>query len=147
MSRKMPRAAKGILGIISASLALGAVHLEIAAGSDLKAGAPGDASLSGTAPYVQLASHDVNRATKADRLGSPSPGNSGPTLVFKVAGLDNVSVATFMPLARRESARQESNSARSKDGSRAIMNTAACEPPVSALTELAKKIETGRCVT
>lgn len=145
------RAAKGILAVISVSLALGAAHLEIAAGSDLKAGQPGDAGLTGTrgnAREVDVAAQDmarhlVNRAAKSDRLGNPSPGSSGPTVVFSVRGLDNTSVATFTPLARQEPA-----PVKGKDGSsRAIMQMAACEPPVSALTELAKKIETGRCVT
>lgn len=144
----MSRVAKGIFGLLAASLALGAVHLEIAAGSDLKNGVKGDAGLFGTRGVAraasQLAAHDVNRTAKGDRQGNALPGVSGPTIVFTVTGLANTSVATFAPLSPKES-----SSARDKvkDGPRAIMQTAACEPPVSALTEIAKQMETGRCVT
>jgi hypothetical protein len=137
-----------MLGVFAASLALGAVHLEIASGGDLKAGRTDtDAGIFGTRGLAttqpELASHDVNRDAKADRLGNPLPGMSGPTMVFTVAAMQNTSVATFTPLGRTESFAPAINAERA----RAIMHTTACEPPVSALTELARKIENGRCVT
>jgi len=84
----------------------------------------------------------VNRTAKADRLAAATPGVSGPTLVFKVAGMKNTSVATFVLGPQRSAPATAPGAA-----SRAIMKTAACEPPVSALTEVARLMQTGRCVT
>ena len=140
----MSRWSQGFFAIVAASLAFGAVHLEIASGSDLKTPLRGDAGLFGSRgvtaaqPFV---AEDVNRADKADRLAGAVAGASGPTLVFKVAGLKNTSIATYLPL------RQNATQAPGTSARKSILSTAACEPPVSALAEAAHLIETGRCVT
>ena len=146
----MSRWSKGFLGLLAASLMLGAAHLEIAAGNDLKtvtrgAVTRGDAGLTGSRglalPRYRVADI-VNREAKADRLARAVPATSGATIVFKVSGLSNTSVATFVAAPIRPAAGPASGAA-----SRAIMKTAACEPPVSALAEAAQLLKTGRCIT
>ncbi len=141
----MYRWSQGFFALIAALLAFGAVHLEIASGSDLKTPVHGDAGLFGSRgvviPQPQLAAAEVNRSAKSDRLAGAMVGASGPTLVFKVAGLRNTSIATFLPLP------QNSTLAPGTPASRSILGMAACEPPVSALAEAARVIESGRCVT
>jgi hypothetical protein len=139
----MSRWSKGFFAIIAASLAFGAVHLEIASGSDLKVPVRGDAGLFGSrgvSATQPLVAEEVNRSGKSDRLAAAVAGASGPTIVFKLAGMKNTSVATFMPLPQRAQAPGAL-------GSKWILGTAACEPPVSALTEVARVIQSGRCVT
>lgn len=151
---------KGFFAVCAACLALGGVHLEIASGGDLTTVAPPTdagtdmklgreplpAFLAQAAPSQQAApSHEVNRSSKGDRLGHASPGLSGPTMVFTVAGLPNTSVVTFAPLEPVSVPVGNSNAA--PGAARAIMRTAACEPPVSALTEVARRIQIGRCIT
>jgi len=138
----MSRWSRGFFAVIAASLAFGAVHLEIASGSDLKVPVRGDAGLSGSrglSATQPLVAEAVNRAAKSDRLASAVAGVSGPTIVFNLAGLKNTSVATLMPLPQRAQA--------SSPVSKSVLGTAACEPPVSALTEVARVIQSGRCVT
>ena len=138
----MSRWSKGFLAIIAASLAFGAVHLEIASGSDLKTPLRGDAGLIGSrgiAAAPRLAAEDVNRAAKSDRLAGAIAGTSGPTMVFRVAGLKNTSIATFLPLPR--------NSTQGIPVSKPLSGTTACEPPVSALVVAARMIQSGRCIT
>jgi hypothetical protein len=138
----MSRWSKGFFAVIAASLAFGAVHLEIASGSDLKNPLRGDASLVGSrgvgAPQ-RLVADDVNRAAKADRLAAAIAGTSGPTTVFTVAGMRNTSIATFRPLPQ--------TSSQGTPAPKSLIGTAACEPPVSALAEAARVIASGRCVT
>jgi hypothetical protein len=139
----MSRWSKGFFALIAASLAFGAVHLEIASGSDLKVPMRGDAGLFGSrgiAVAQPLVAEQVNRVGKSDRLVAAVVGASGPTIVFRVTGLKNTSVATFLPLPQR---------AQAPGGpvSKSVLGTAECEPPVSALTEVARSIESGRCLT
>ena len=140
----MSRWSQGFFAIVAASLALGAVHLEIASGSDLKTPIRGDAGLFGSrgvSTAQPRVAEDVNRAAKADRLASAVAGVSGPTLVFKVAGLQTTSIATFMPSPQNRSLAPGASVPKS------ILGTAACEPPVSLLADAARLIATGRCVT
>ena len=139
----MSRWSKGFFALIAASLAFGAVHLEIASGSDLKTPTRGDAGLFGSrgvSTSQPLVAEEVNRIAKSDRLAAAVAGTSGPTMVFKVSGLENTSIATFLTLP------QPSQTPGSK-ASKSILRTTACEPPVSALAEAARLIESGRCLT
>jgi len=137
----MSRWSKGFFALMAASLAFGAVHLEIAAGSDLKVPVRGDASLFGSRGVAagQQVAGNVNRAAKADRLAAAIAGTSGPTVVFQVAGMKNTSIAMFAPLPQ--------TSSQGTPAPKSLMSMAACEPPVSALAEAARVIDRGRCVT
>jgi hypothetical protein len=137
--RSMSRWSKGFFAVIAGSLAFGAAHLEMASGSNLKVPVRGDAGLFGSRGVTAqpLLAEEVNRAGKSDRLASAVAGASGPTIVFRLSGLKNTSIATFLPLPQRAQA----------PASKSVLGTAACEPPVSVLTEVARVIENGRCVT
>jgi hypothetical protein len=139
----MSRWSKGFFALIAASLAFGAVHLEIASGRDLKIPMHGDAGLFGSRGVTvtqPLVAEQVNRVGKSDRLVAAVAGASGPTIVFRLSGLKNTSVATFLPLPQRAQAP-------GSPASKSILGTAMCEPPVSAPAEAARLIESGRCLT
>ena len=111
----MSRWSKGFFALVAASLAFGAVHLEIASGSDLKMPIRGDAGLFGSrgvGATQQLVADDVNRAAKSDRLAAAVAGTSGPTIVFQIAGSKNTSIATFLPLPQNSSQARLSSAAR-----------------------------------
>jgi hypothetical protein len=125
------RVLKGALGVIALSLTLGAIPLAL--GRDLSA-----RDLSADSGATEAT---VNRDAKTDRalrVASPSPTQ---TISLRLAGLSDTSVLVRIPLARA------SSSARPvlKLGDRKL--AVACEPVVSVLTDVAKQLQPGRCVT
>ncbi len=124
---------KGILCASAVSLTFGAVQL--ASGRDL-----GGVS---QAPVLQVsllsAGAGINRAAKADRLaGVLASVRRTQTISLRLDGLSDTSVLVRVPVAHP--ARDTSFA---KPGDRKV----ACEPVVSVLTEVAKQLEPGRCVT
>lgn len=130
----MSQMAKGIFGAAGIALVLGAVPL--ASGHDLAgrwqavAGAPATA---------------VNRAAKADRApGAAGPVASARTIALRIDRLADTSVLVRVPVARE---------ARNTPAAPAVIKprdrktAVACEPVVSVLTEVAKLLDPGRCVT
>jgi hypothetical protein len=138
MSQKSRNAfSKGILGGFSLALTFGAV--QFASGSDL--GGSQQAPLQ--AAFVTPESATINRAAKADRAaGVAGSAAQTRTVLLRLTGLPDTSVLLRVPLV--EEARNGSSSLR-KSGDR--KTTLACEPVVSVLTEVAKQLEPGRCVT
>lgn len=139
--------ASGTLGAVAGLLALGAVHLEVAAGNDLLGPAQrGDASLA--APVAgDLLAINVNRAVKGDRDTSVQP-VGGKTLLFMVPGASDASVMVRLPAGDAADARKlPASTIGSGKGSATVARTVACEPVVSVLTAVAKQLEPGRCVT
>lgn len=136
----MIQLASGILGAIAATLTLGAVHLEVAAGNDLfgprhLVSSQGSQSISGS----------IDRTNKGDRLDIPMAGEpaQGITLSFKLPGAADSSVMMRVPasvVARNLPATPKTSAS---SGKRMI----ACEPSVSVLTPVAKQLEPARCVT
>lgn len=146
-------------GLIAISLTLGAV--QFASGHDLTGGlaaglttglTTGPATSPATSPATGVATVSappeedaVNRAAKADRLAAVAA-SSVPTrtISIQVGGLADTSVVIRLP-----SAAQSRSVPRAplpaKPGERKL--TIACEPVVSALTEAAKLLQPGRCVT
>ena len=128
----MSQIAKGIFAAVAVSLTFGAVQL--AFGHDLKNRL---SSFAGAAP------EGVNRAAKADRLG-PVTGlsTSTQTIAFHVDRFPETSILVRIPV------KQASNPVpviRVKDERKAT--AVACEPVVSVLTEIARRLQPGRCVT
>ena len=124
---------KGILGASAVSLTFGAV--QFASGRDLGS-AP-------QAPVAQVSSQSsgagINRAAKADRAAPVTvSAERTRTISLRLDGLSETSVLVRVPLAH--AAR---NTSFAKPGDRKI----ACEPVVSLLTDVAKQLEPGRCVT
>ncbi|WFU16225.1 hypothetical protein [Bradyrhizobium sp. CB3481] len=132
---------KVFFGFLAGSATLGAVQL--ASGHDLA----GLRQLAGTSPHS-----DVNRTSKADRSALKAASNQTETITIRAVGLDDTSVVVRVPVVKEEARNRPAPPAKpegSKEGSKpgASKTTIACEPPVSVLTEIAKLLQPGRCVT
>jgi hypothetical protein len=129
----MSQVFSGILGAIAVSLSFGAA--QFAAGSDLR-GRPE------AAPAQEVT---VNRQAKADRADAPAISLKTQTISVRVDGLSDTSVLVRVPVAQtRKEARNTPPAPLSKQP---VTRTVACEPVVSVLTEIAKQLQPGRCVT
>jgi hypothetical protein len=130
----------GALGLLAASLAFGGVQFGMASNGSLL---PGDASLQ------QNVSRDVasvvNRSTKADRVIVIPAQADTVTLSFQLRGLKDMSVAMRLPTAEALRLRPAGSAAKANAVARKA--TFACEPVVSVLTDVAKQLEPGRCIT
>jgi hypothetical protein len=129
---------KIVFGAASVSLTLGAV--QFASGHDLSvpllSGKPGET---------------VNRTGKEDRAVVAAPARVTRTIAFRPGDLPDTSVLVRIPLTTeaRDTARAPVPIARTplpiRSGQSKPM--VACEPVVSVLTEVAHKLQPGRCVT
>jgi hypothetical protein len=137
MSQKSGNAlSRGIFAVLAVSLTCGAA--QFALGRDL--GSQQQVPLQASFETPEAA---VNRAAKADRVaGVARSAAQTRTVLLRLNGLPDTSVLLRLPLV--EEARSGSSSMR-KSGDR--KTTLACEPVVSVLTEVAKQLEPGRCVT
>jgi hypothetical protein len=134
------------LGILTATAALtlfGGLDLEIASGRALDRFTPDDARLQSRTALVATA---VNREMKGDRsMVSPNT-TEGRTIVFQHPDLQSTTVALHL----RESvsaARNRPPSKEKKAPAEKAKQAIACEGVVSALTDVAKQLDAGRCVT
>jgi hypothetical protein len=125
---------KAFLAALAISATFGAVQL--ASGHDL----PGLRQLASTAPAA-----DVNRAAKVDRATLRAATGQSETITIRSVGLEDTSVVVRVPVAQDEVRNRPAPPA-AKPGPTKKM-TVACEPPVSVLTEVAKLLQPGRCVT
>jgi hypothetical protein len=132
----MSKLATGILGVFAVSLGFGVVQL--AAGRDLM----GKQGPAGT-------SEAVNRTAKADRADrAAGSAAASRTISLRFDALSDTSVLIRVPVAK-ETAKE----ARTGSPAPSLLKTpdrkatVACEPPVSVLTEVAKQLQPGRCVT
>jgi hypothetical protein len=96
-----------------------------------------------------VAANTVNRAAKADRasLNNASSDQQSQTLSFRVHGVSDTSIlvrlaGTVTP-TKTETAKNSVAPVVGKQQRAAV----ACEPPVSVLTDVAKLLQPGRCVT
>lgn len=136
----MSYASKGIFGAIAASLMLGAAQL--ASGHDLTGGLRAF-----SATELEGAQQGVNRAAKTDRAAPiPAPAAPTRTISLKLDRISDTSVLVRIPLAReaRGSAAPAPLLLKSSEPHKPAF---ACEPVVSVLTEVAKRLPPGRCVT
>jgi hypothetical protein len=133
-------------GAIAVSLTLGA--LQFASGHDL-AGGLGAGLAAGLGTDLAAASDTpqtgVNRAARSDRAG-PAVAPSAPTrtISIRLDRLADTSVLIRIPVVR-----DSRNSPPAPFLTRPVDRklTVACEPVVSVLTEVAKLLRPGRCVT
>ena len=132
---------KAILAGLAITAGFGAVQL--ASGHDLT----GRRQLAATAPPAA----EINRAAKADRVVLKAAPGQTETITIRNVGLDDTSVVVRVPVAQapvvpvvREEVRNPPASPARPGASKM---TVACEPPVSVLTEVAKLLQPGRCVT
>ena len=126
---------KAILAALAITAGFGAV--QFASGHDLTGGW----QLAATAPAA-----DINRAAKADRVMLRAAPGQTETITIRNVGLEDTSVVVRVPVtevARNRPAVPARPAASNKPSKTAV----ACEPPVSVLTEVAKLLQPGRCVT
>ena len=126
---------KAILAALAVTATFGAFQL--ASGHDLA----GRRQVAAAAP---AAAADVNRAGKADRSALRAAQRQTETITIRSVGLDDTSVVVRVPVAQ-EAVRNRPPPPAAKPGP--SKNAIACEPPVSVLTEVAKLLQPGRCVT
>ena len=133
----MSQISKAIFGAIAVSLALGAV--QFASGHDLI----GDQALTGTPPSI------INRTAKADRAAGVAGSVARTrTISLRLDSLSDTSILIRLPVAKKpETEAQTGGAARSLFESGGHKAAVACEPSVSVLTEIAKRLQPGRCVT
>jgi hypothetical protein len=123
---------KAIFAALAVTATFGVVQL--ASGHDLL----GRRELAATPP-----AGEVNRAVKADRAALRAAQSQTETITIRSVGLDDTSVVVRVPVIREEVRNRPVPPARPG----ASKMTVACEPPVSVLTEVAKLLQPGRCVT
>lgn len=132
---------KAVLATLAVSATFGAVQL--ASGHDLI----GASQLASTEP-----AGEINRTAKANRVAFKVAQNPTQTITIRSVGLADTSVVVRIPVAQMpggqtpkvgEEVRNRPEPSRPATTKRAI----ACEPPVSVLTEVAKLLQPGRCVT
>jgi len=128
----MSQIRNGVLAALAVSATLGAAQL--ASGHDLI----GRRQVAATTPE-----EGVNRAATANRDISKVATGRERTIALRFKELADTSVLVRVPVAKEEARNRPvapMKPAKSK-------NAVACEPPVSVLTEVAKLLEPGRCVT
>jgi hypothetical protein len=132
----MSKIISGILGTLAVSLSLGAA--QYASGGDL-VGLARQSTAVATTPQAT-----INREAKADRADAPANGLKTRTISVSVDGLSDTSILVRVPVARKEARSTPPAPVLAKQP---VARTVACEPVVSVLTEVAKQLQPGRCVT
>jgi hypothetical protein len=137
---------KGIFGAAVLSLTFAAV----AYGRDLIQ-QDGNGSLNSSQLEATGISATINRAAKADRAAlAGGSALQTRTVAMRLNDLANTSVMIRVPFTRAVPVAREIPHAPAslliKSGE-SSKRTVACEPPVSVLTEVAKRLQPGRCVT
>jgi hypothetical protein len=133
----MSQISKAIFGALAISVACGAVQL--AFGHDLT----GTQVTASAAPET-----GINRAAKADRDAVKPASAPTQTVALHLNGMPDTSVLVRMPAAKvavKDEARDRPAPSMMKSGGH--KTAVACEPVVSVLTEVAKLLQPGRCVT
>ncbi|MDA9532823.1 MULTISPECIES: hypothetical protein [unclassified Bradyrhizobium] len=140
----MSQIQKVFLGAIATVATLGAVQL--ASGHDLAGRWQAVADTSSRSANF-APSHNVNRAAKADRIAVTKPAPAPTrTVSMRLNDLADTSVLLRVPAvietgnAKPPVLLQNQQKVRTRP-------TIACEPMVSSLTEVAKLLQPGRCVT
>ncbi len=147
----MSHISKAVFGAIAVSLTLGAV--QFASGHDLaeRWQAVAEGQTTGIASAI-------NRSAKADRASVVAgSGEQTQTVSLRPESLSATTVLVRMPVAKsfdRSSDKSPETDARNVPGAPSLFKsgdrrkaTVACEPMVSVLTEVAKQLQPGRCVT
>ena len=125
---------RGILAAGAVTLTFGAA--QFALGRDLSVGQQDPAVATDAT---------VNRAAKADRAARvAAPASQSRTISLRLDALSATSVLVRIPFAQEA---RNGASARSIIKSPDRKMAVACEPMVSILTEVAKQLQPGRCVT
>ncbi len=142
----MSQLSKGIFGTIAVSLTLGTLGaVQLAAGRDLAA----IQNPAGNSQVVNIF-EAINRTAKVDRADGAVGSTAAPTRTISLRQdvLTDTSVLIRLPVTRGTGKVARNNvPAPAVVKPQARKATVACEPPVSVLTEVAKRLEPGRCIT
>jgi hypothetical protein len=144
----MSQKSKVIFGALAVAATLGAV--QFAAGQDLTEGLAGRfQALSeppGAASIPQATG--INRTAKTDREPVVA-GTAGParTVSMKVESLADTSILIRIPVEKEARNLQPSQPGVKPPAKAGTKRMVACEPVVSVLTEVAKLLQPGKCVT
>lgn len=138
----MTRRSLGFLTATTALALFGGLHLEVASSRVLDRLAPNDARLQTGTTLAEMA---INRGAKVDRSEVSSITAEGRTILFQHPDLRSTTVA--LRLWETAGAKNRPASKNGKVPSDKPKQAVACEGVVSALTEVAKQLEAGRCVT
>lgn len=131
------RISKGVFGAIAVSLTFGAIQL--ASGHDLA----GIAKISASSPDIA-----INRAAKADRAALvTASGTPTRTISLRFDALSDTSVVVRVPVIKEARNTLPAPVVKPSGDRRNRRMAVACEPVVSVLTEVAKLLQPGRCVT
>ena len=128
----MPHLRNGIFATLAVLATFGAV--QFASGHDLT----GRRQLASTAPEP-----GVNRAAKVDRGVVRAATGRTETIAFRLDSIAATSLLVRIPVVKEQARNLPPAPAESSK----TKATVACEPPVSVLTEVAKLLQPGRCVT
>jgi hypothetical protein len=136
----MSQLSTAIFSAMAIAVSFSAAQLALAVGRDLSEGQqnPPGATERGAIGTT------INRAAKADRVRAAGPAMQTQTVSLRLDGLSDTSVVFRIPVAQQ---------ARNMPAARSITRSpdrklrVACEPVVSVLTEVAKQLQPGRCVT
>lgn len=143
----MSQIQKVFFGAVAIAATLGAVQVgavQLASGHDLADRWQALADQPGQVSGRNVATHNVNRSGKSDRLANLKPAAVPTrTVSMRLNDLAETSVLLRVP-AVIETGNAKPAPTLLKPGRKP---TIACEPMVSSLTEVAKLLQPGRCVT
>jgi hypothetical protein len=140
----MSQTSKVVFAVLAAAATLGVA--QIASGEAVSSASLADRF---EAVSEQASAARINRSAKGDReaksaLSRSIPAGETRTVLLKVESLADTSVLVRIPL-QKDAKGLPPVSKPPADKTRKM--TVACEPPVSVLTEVAKLLQPGRCVT
>lgn len=144
----MSKVSSLVVGVVSGAAMFGAI--QYASGNDLSGSSlRGTLTERDTAISTPSFSPAVNRTAKGDRDTTPDKLDAGQTLSFQVHGLTDTSVLLRLagPAPKAQQDKPASTKAIPPADLKPRKATVACEPPVSMLTEVARSLQPGRCVT
>ncbi|ABA06022.1 conserved hypothetical protein [Nitrobacter winogradskyi Nb-255] len=127
----MLQVSAGFLAGLAVTLSLGAVHLES----------------NGEAAVYDAAVASVHRAVKSDLGIVPSPNAGGRTVSVRLQSLPRMSIVFRLPDSGQEARDRGVKRGLQRSPAARVKRTIACEPVVSMLTDVAKRLQPGRCVT
>jgi hypothetical protein len=140
----MSQKSKVIFAALAAAATLGAV--QIAAGEAVSTANLADRFQALSEPQGAAG---INRTAKTDREPKVLGANEARTVLLKVESLADTSVLVRIPVQKeaRNLPPAPTPAPAAKPGEKAKKMTVACEPVVSVLTEVAKLLQPGKCVT
>jgi hypothetical protein len=142
----MSKTSIAFLGAVAATLTLGAVQL--ASGHDLV----DRWQIDRWQAVADKPTHNVNRAAKADRIGGLKA-SAVPTRTVSLRLNDLADTSVLLRVPFTEAKNEAKNEAKSSKQPTLLQTPTsnrkpvACEAVVSSLTEIAKLLQPGRCVT